>query len=260
MTKVWLICKECGQAFQKYQCYIDGLARSGKKEPMFCSKVCCDINKTIKDPEIIETVVSAYQNGKTTKDIEKEFGIKYGTARNILIRAGISLRTPSERIASNNPTKGIGHKKETREKLSQIAKARFEGIEGEKRKAKVREKTLIQIAEGRMPKKTNTSIEIIVKEMLTSLGADFVHQHPFGYWVFDFFLPDPKVFIECDGDYWHGNPNKYKALNATQKNVIARGKQKESYAIKRGYDLVRFWEDEIISSPKTVLEKLQKLL
>ncbi len=97
---------------------------------------------------------------------------------------------------------------------------------------------------------------------LTEKQIPFEYQKVFGYWCYDFYLPRYKVFIECDGDYWHGHPDLYsmEMLNETQKNNIRRGKAKETYAKKRGYMVLRFWETDLTKNFDQVKLQLCNLL
>ncbi len=51
-----------------------------------------------------------------------------------------------------------------------------------------------------------SSLEVATEDLLQSLGIEFIPQHPLGFYLFDFFLPQSKVLIECQGDYWHSLP------------------------------------------------------
>lgn len=51
-----------------------------------------------------------------------------------------------------------------------------------------------------------TSIEITTATILGKLGIAFEREFPVGPFLFDFFLPDLDVFIECQGEYWHSLP------------------------------------------------------
>lgn len=54
-----------------------------------------------------------------------------------------------------------------------------------------------------------------------------------------------NLIVECDGDYWHANPKFYPVPQEWQKERIAIDKDKNRIAIKNGYLIIRFWEDEI---------------
>lgn len=80
-----------------------------------------------------------------------------------------------------------------------------------------------------------TSIEIKVVEELKRRGIEYEDQYNFGdKFRPDFLLPEFKIIIECDGDYWHNLPE-----------VIARDKRKDAYYKACGYSVYHFWEHEI---------------
>jgi hypothetical protein len=51
----------------------------------------------------------------------------------------------------------------------------------------------------------------------------------------DIYIPDKKLVIETDGDYWHMNPNKYKEDDNKRKEVLADA----------GYKVITLWETDI---------------
>lgn len=65
--------------------------------------------------------------------------------------------------------------------------------------------------------------------------------------------PDIKIgnlLIFVDGDYWHGNPNKYKCKDILCGGIVVEDKWKRDkeitdYLLNKGYKVLRFWEDEI---------------
>jgi len=79
---------------------------------------------------------------------------------------------------------------------------------------------------------------------------------------YDFYIPKYNLIIEVDGDFWHCNPNskfsipKYK----TQKRNIIKDNIKNDWAIKNGYKLLRFWEDDINNNVKQVKKILKENL
>lgn len=77
---------------------------------------------------------------------------------------------------------------------------------------------------------------------------------------YDFYLPKYNILIECDGDYWHADPKKYKKedLNAIQKRNIRVDEQKNKYALMYGYVLLRFWEKDVYKNKKKVISILEK--
>jgi very-short-patch-repair endonuclease len=62
------------------------------------------------------------------------------------------------------------------------------------------------IARSKMPIE-NTTIENKLYNILTDFEIKFKKQYAIGYYVFDCYLPDYNILIECNGDYWHNLPN-----------------------------------------------------
>lgn len=91
----------------------------------------------------------------------------------------------------------------------------------------------------------DTSIEIIVENILNENKIENIKQYNlFGY-SFDFYLPEYKLIIECDGDYWHGYGLEDNELDEVQRQSRYNDKIKTKKAIGAGYSLIRFWENEI---------------
>ena len=96
-----------------------------------------------------------------------------------------------------------------------------------------------------------TRIEIMLKEWLDAQGISHVPQYqlmtPIGTFTYDFFLPDMRLFVEVDGEYWHG-----KSLEQ-----VNRDRLKMRLAIEVGIGCVRIsdrdWRPEmILASPAEI--------
>lgn len=86
------------------------------------------------------------------------------------------------------------------------------------------------------------------------------------YKIYDFLIEDKKIIIEYNGDFWHMNPEYYKA---TDINPIAKysaqekwnlDKEKISLAESFGYKVVVVWENEWLSNPEKILHKLKEII
>lgn len=68
------------------------------------------------------------------------------------------------------------------------------------------------------------------------------------------------LLIEIDGDYYHGNPNKYtnEDLSPMQKHNKFIDKLKTQWAGLNCVTLLRFWEDDIRNNPQKVIDELSK--
>ena len=90
-------------------------------------------------------------------------------------------------------------------------------------------------------------MEIKTKELLDYLGLKYIEQYKLKRKYYDFCLPEYKILIECDGDYWH-------SFDRAKKNDI----QKNKIAIDNGFDILRFTEMEInedIDGVKNVIKE-----
>jgi len=54
-----------------------------------------------------------------------------------------------------------------------------------------------------------------------------------------------NVIIECDGDYWYGNPIFYPNPNTMQLEYINRDRIRTVELINAGFKVLRLWEFEI---------------
>lgn len=103
--------------------------------------------------------------------------------------------------------------------------------------------------------KKDTKIEIIIKDVLEKMNINFIKNHKCGRFIFDFYLPDNNFVIECQGDYWHGNPDYFTKMNDIQLKNINRDKIKKEYLTDNNIFSLFLWENEIYKN-KEYLEKI----
>lgn len=109
-----------------------------------------------------------------------------------------------------------------------------------------------------------TSIHVKMREFLRSLtlNEQFAEEHQEVYYSIDFAFPQAKVAIECDGDYFHCNPQFFPngPKDAIQRRNAGRDKAKNSFLGNRGWTVIRYWECEINagSFKKDLLCKLKQ--
>jgi G:T-mismatch repair DNA endonuclease (very short patch repair protein) len=103
--------------------------------------------------------------------------------------------------------------------------------------------------------KKDTKIEIIIKEILEKLNINFTKNYRCNKYIFDFYLTDYNFVIECQGDYWHGNPIFFKELNDIQLNNIERDKKKLKYLKDNKIESLFLWENEIYKN-KELLDNI----
>lgn len=248
-------CLVCGSEFHRKPSFIK------KHKPKYCSRKCKHIG--ITKPIInIDQIINLYNEGNSLIFIANKFNIHTRKIKQVLNEEGFTIRTANEQRKTMFANK-IGkwrrktikncklcgepftYHKNTKETYCSIT-CRSNDPES---KQIIREHTLKQYQEGRV-NKINTNIELKIKEFLNNNKIDFEFQKPFGYWVYDFFIPNNNLFIECNGDYWHGNPKKYRydQLNDVQVRNQIRDTKKRIYAETSGYKVISFWENDIINN------------
>lgn len=112
----------------------------------------------------------------------------------------------------------------------------------------LRTKTVRQLQTGML--KQDTSIELKMKGVLDKNKIEYKHPYNFkDKFLCDFAIPDRRVIIECDGDYWHNREDTRK-----------RDKSKNGYIRKCGWTLLRFWEHEINDNIDECFDTVQEAI
>lgn len=104
--------------------------------------------------------------------------------------------------------------------------------------------------------------EHFASEFLDKLGVEYVYQFAakdIGRF-FDFYIPSANLIIEIDGDYWHGNPDKYseEELRGHQKRARRVDEHKTKWALMHGIPILRIWESDVRKNPKKVMDILKE--
>lgn len=100
------------------------------------------------------------------------------------------------------------------------------------------------------------------KEFLDKLGVKYEEQFEAKdiKRFYDFFLPDYRVLIEIDGDFYHGYGKLHEEKNPMQKKNARVDEIKNEWAAIHGIPLIRIWEHEINETPEKVLNMLRDRL
>nr|DAQ90211.1 MAG TPA: restriction enzyme [Caudoviricetes sp.] len=99
------------------------------------------------------------------------------------------------------------------------------------------------------------------KEFLDKLGIKYQYQfkaESIGRY-FDFYLPEHRVLIEVDGDYYHSYGKLYEDMSPMQKKNRRVDRQKSHWALVNGIPLYRVWEHDINKNKKEVIERLKRI-
>jgi G:T-mismatch repair DNA endonuclease (very short patch repair protein) len=111
-----------------------------------------------------------------------------------------------------------------------------------------------------------SSIEYRICNMLDILQIEYTQQLMIKYDTkkrkfYDVYLPHINLIIEVNGDYWHANPALYKAndiihyrfANITAKHIWEKDQKKIDLAIKNGYSVEVWWEQDLKKLSETQL-------
>ncbi|HUU63719.1 MAG TPA: endonuclease domain-containing protein [Dehalococcoidia bacterium] len=79
-------------------------------------------------------------------------------------------------------------------------------------------------------------------------GVKFRRQQPIGPYIVDFVSLDRKLVIEIDG----GHHSEEELRESDQK--------KSAWLEERGYEVLRFWNNEVMRNMEGVLEKMREAL
>jgi len=102
--------------------------------------------------------------------------------------------------------------------------------------------------------KNPTKIEKKISELLTDQNIYFKYQYNKNVFFFDFFLPEYNLVIECQGDYWHANPNKFTKLDKTQISNIKRDERKINFLKENNISAIFIWENTINNNIQKIKE------
>jgi very-short-patch-repair endonuclease len=152
---------------------------------------------------------------------------------------------------------GKKHSVETRTKLGDIHKRLESKPPSQKGKQQSKEhKNKIREAHIKKPNKKfqDTSIELKIESELQNRKINYQKQVPLCKIArVDFYLPEHRIVIQCDGCYWHGCP----IHNPSWTKSKARDEQQDRVLTFNGFNVYRFWEHDINESPEKCIDKLK---
>jgi very-short-patch-repair endonuclease len=103
-----------------------------------------------------------------------------------------------------------------------------------------------------------TKLEISGYSLLDELGIKYEPQYLIANkFCVDAFVPDINLVIQFDGDYWHGNPRKYKVLDKRQERRSKLDQSQDAYLVKCGFKVLRIWESDMKSNKTSVITAIE---
>ena len=207
-----------------------------------------------------------------------------------------SILMKKKYLSGFHPRTGKKHSEKSRKKMSlakkgkKYAPGRVSSMKGKipwnkDKKGIFTEEVLEKIREARSKQKfplKDSKPEKFLQKLCNKTGIEFQKHKKFNLGFqrhdVDLFI-EPNICIEVDGDYWHGNPNNYKADGKTHPGlksdqVIVWGSDKAKTAkwvrendkkitqalIQQGNQVLRFWQSELEADPEKCLQKIIKII
>ncbi len=109
--------------------------------------------------------------------------------------------------------------------------------------------SLEQKQRARSLRSNMTDAEQLLWQQLRSkqfFGARFRRQVPLGAYIVDFLCSSKHIVIECDGGQHLEN--------------IRYDEQRDAYIRTKGYQVLRFWNHDILANTQAVLEKITQTI
>lgn len=104
---------------------------------------------------------------------------------------------------------------------------------------------------------TMSDLEFDFNNIANENGIQLDGQYFLNGKFFDFWVPNTNILIECDGNFYHCNPETHAdAVYAIQRKNIENDAIKNQIAQDNGYTLLRFWESDINERPSWVISQL----
>ena len=172
--------------------------------------------------------------------------------RNKKISSALLLNPNRYWLGKKRPEASIWHKgkvvsEETKRKIGIKNTGRKQSIEAKKKNSEWH-------IDNPNRKFKETSIERIMEKELQKRGIEYLKQVPLcRVAIVDFYLPDYKVAIQCDGCYWHGCPIHEPSAYVERRN---RDIGIDIIIESNGFRVFRFWEHEINDSIENCVNKI----
>jgi very-short-patch-repair endonuclease len=151
-----------------------------------------------------------------------------------------------------------GVKKKIAKSLTGRYAGKLNPFYGKHHTKKVKEKSRIRAIEQLISGKFNnriTSIELKIEKELRKRNLYYKKQFPLlNRTVIDFYLPQHKVVIYCDGTFWH------KSRWAEKQGVKEKDRKQTKLLSNKGYKVFRFPEIKINNSLEKCIDKVTKYI
>lgn len=142
-------------------------------------------------------------------------------------------------------------------KNEKIRKNRIIGLKSEK-SVESRKKNIRKCLQTQQPIISKPARELF--NYLVSKGFKVIIEYKVEFYSLDIAIPEEKICIEVDGDWWHGNPKIYKELNKNQIKRRQQDKAKNTFLSNKGWKVFRYWVSDLQKSKERVFEDISNTL
>lgn len=150
-------------------------------------------------------------------------------------RAKMNAAKKAAQEGKPGPRTDIPHSPETRKRLSQIARQRWEDMSEEQKAAR------IEALRASTKDITKSALEEVIAAELDAQGIVYERQKRIGWYRVDFYIPATNTCIEAQGCYWHACEEC--GHEGRKEKRIADTKRHE-YLRRKGYAVEIIWEHE----------------
>ena len=106
-------------------------------------------------------------------------------------------------------------------------------------------------------------LELRGKHLLENMGLCFKQQVLLEkIAIVDVFIPEMKLVIQWDGNYWHGHPLKIKGgkPDRRQKSRMDKDVEQDTKLKNLGYTVIRVWDSDLKHNEEAVIENIQRTI
>ena len=114
-------------------------------------------------------------------------------------------------------------------------------------------------------RKSRTKIEAKVAQLLDCMEIPYTQNQSVGKYNVDFLIKECYI-VECYGDFWHCNPQKYDAdyynrgLKCEAQRKWKKDNKRQQELESMGYKMLVLWESHINNSPKFCKLQIRSLM
>lgn len=171
-----------------------------------------------------------------------------------VITHGITWKEYKQKFPNTNfasKTYREGQKRDSTGRKYKTWEEKYSPEELEEKRNQFREKLLAR----KIPKVSKLQKDFfeILKKHINNIVLSYKEK----YYEIDIAIPERKIAIEVDGNYFHNYENKpIEQLSVMQKKNIKNDKCKETYLKNKGWKLIRIWEKEITDDVTKAVNKI----